>query len=309
LIGLRNLAMSSFQTDQKLFPIPVIIINLDRRKDRLEEIKRRIQPFTSLPPEGPCSLFHPVYRLPAVSDPNHGCRLSHLKALHCAQEHDWPLVMVLEDDACFEEDETAFLEGLEALCRFMRSPKENNGTQGTTTETPNCPRMAFLGPGTVCHSDMDNHLLPLRRERQTTEPVPAYKEEYFGAYHMKNSENRFLTGSQGLLYNREIYASCIKLLESSSLVANLVHTDLILSQELPHDSVLFPVPYLVRIADDESAQKSDVRHKGPHQAKRDRELMQDTEKKLKALLFSSSRIGGRRSSWKDDTDTKLSSES
>lgn len=75
----------------KLQDIPVLYINLDKRKDRKIHIEEELKDFKS------------VERIEAIDTSTHGsgyygCVLSHILALETAKERDWDEVIICEDD-------------------------------------------------------------------------------------------------------------------------------------------------------------------------------------------------------------------
>jgi len=69
--------------------IPVIYINLEKRKDRKDHIVNQLKDFKS------------VERIEAIETPENGylgCVLSHIKALEHAKEKDYDEVIICEDD-------------------------------------------------------------------------------------------------------------------------------------------------------------------------------------------------------------------
>ena len=98
----------SFNTHKPQFPPKqindivshVIFINLDKRTDRRKHIEREL------------SVFDPskVTRLAAVEDPvpTTGCAKSHLKAIEMARDAQYPNVLILEDDAFWQNIEEAY---------------------------------------------------------------------------------------------------------------------------------------------------------------------------------------------------------
>lgn len=70
----------------------VLYINLNKRVDRRNRIKRELSVFDS----------GKVTRIPAIGDARgavFSCAASHVKALEYAKAHNWPHVLILEDDA------------------------------------------------------------------------------------------------------------------------------------------------------------------------------------------------------------------
>ena len=86
--------------------LPILVINLDRRADRLaavtEELKRLGRNlWPSLELSSSSSFSTPCLRIPAFDDPANGalgCARSHLRCLDLAAEQNWSAVMVVEDD-------------------------------------------------------------------------------------------------------------------------------------------------------------------------------------------------------------------
>ena len=73
----------------KLEDIPVLYINLDKRKDRKEHIEKQFEDFKS------------VERVDAIDTPHNGyegCVLSHIKALEYAKQIGYDEVIICEDD-------------------------------------------------------------------------------------------------------------------------------------------------------------------------------------------------------------------
>jgi hypothetical protein len=74
----------------------VIFINLDKRLDRLENILKTVSIFPMIN----------VTRLSASlneKSPHIGCYTSHIKAIKMAIEKGWNNVLILEDDACWND--------------------------------------------------------------------------------------------------------------------------------------------------------------------------------------------------------------
>jgi len=78
----------------------VLYINLDSRTDRKVQIEKELE------------IFSPgkVTRIPGEVDTNkrRGCAKSHLKALIHARDHNFPNVLILEDDAMWSNVDTAY---------------------------------------------------------------------------------------------------------------------------------------------------------------------------------------------------------
>lgn len=77
----------------------VVVVNLDKRPDRLQQIREELA-LLHIPPEK-------ITRLAASEDQNgqRGRRQSHLQALRLAQQHGWQNYLLLEDDAVILKQE------------------------------------------------------------------------------------------------------------------------------------------------------------------------------------------------------------
>jgi GR25 family glycosyltransferase involved in LPS biosynthesis len=74
----------------------VVFINLDHRTDRLENMKQVLSKFPS----------EKITRLSAVSDKKYpwiGCYQSHINAFKLAIKSGWENILILEDDACWND--------------------------------------------------------------------------------------------------------------------------------------------------------------------------------------------------------------
>jgi hypothetical protein len=74
----------------------VVFINLDHRTDRLENMKKVLSKF---PP-------YKITRLSAFSNKKYpwiGCYQSHINAFKLAMKNGWKNVLILEDDACWND--------------------------------------------------------------------------------------------------------------------------------------------------------------------------------------------------------------
>ena len=85
----------------------IVFINLDRRKDRLEEITTELNRMRI---EG-------AIRFPAIEHQRGavGCMLSHLEILKMAKVNGWHNVLILEDDFMFIVDSATFRETLKSF--------------------------------------------------------------------------------------------------------------------------------------------------------------------------------------------------
>ena len=78
---------------KQLKQIKIFVINLDKRKDRLEEVSQMLEDYQ-------------WERIEAIETAKgyYGCVLSHIKALKVAKERDLPEVIIMEDDFHFVGD-------------------------------------------------------------------------------------------------------------------------------------------------------------------------------------------------------------
>ena len=95
--------------------VHVVVINLQKRKDRWESFTRHIEERRES-----LSFIEDIQRLEAVAatPPARGCMLSHRHALQMAKDRQWESVLVLEDDARFQSDAR---ETWQALSRELSS--------------------------------------------------------------------------------------------------------------------------------------------------------------------------------------------
>ena len=77
----------------ELTDIPIFVINLDKRKDRLDQVSEMLKGYD-------------WERIEAIETAKgyYGCVLSHIKALKVAKERDLPEVIIMEDDFHFVGD-------------------------------------------------------------------------------------------------------------------------------------------------------------------------------------------------------------
>ena len=96
--------------------LPLVVINLDRRQDRLKSFQEHIK--TALPFVQTCVRLQATEPGDDVRITNAGqaCMMSHARAIKMAQENKWEQVMVLEDDARFTPTCTETIE-----CIFQQS--------------------------------------------------------------------------------------------------------------------------------------------------------------------------------------------
>ena len=93
-LGITLSYLSSFQFEN--FVDKILFINLENRKDRLDEINNEFKKMN----------IHNdlIYRVDAIYDKDcghRGCTLSHIKALKIAKENNWNRILILEDDFQF----------------------------------------------------------------------------------------------------------------------------------------------------------------------------------------------------------------
>ena len=71
-----------------IFP-PILYINLDSRKDRMQELTREFANFPVAPERVSAVKYSPGWK---------GCSASHLKCITIAKERNYPWVLIVEDD-------------------------------------------------------------------------------------------------------------------------------------------------------------------------------------------------------------------
>lgn len=81
--------LSEYLQQLEVPTVPALVINLDHRTDRVEEIKNEFQDWGT-----------PIERVSAVKKTPgwKGCSLSHLKCVKIAKERRYPWVLIIEDD-------------------------------------------------------------------------------------------------------------------------------------------------------------------------------------------------------------------
>ncbi len=94
----------------------IIFINLDRRRDRLEEIIEEFKRM-NIPP-------NKILRFDAISHPlgNIGCSLSHLQVMKMVKENNWKNVLILEDDFNFIVEKEFLNEFLNYVFNTLNKP-------------------------------------------------------------------------------------------------------------------------------------------------------------------------------------------
>jgi glycosyl transferase family 25 len=97
----------------------VVYINLERRKDRLEQIQKELSIF---PPEK-------VQRFNAISHEKGaiGCFMSHIAVLEMAISQNWKNVLIVEDDMQWSN----FSQTIELLNKLLSQPYDVIGLGGT----------------------------------------------------------------------------------------------------------------------------------------------------------------------------------
>ena len=94
-LGITLSYLSSFEFNN--FVDKILFINLDNRKDRLEQINNE---FKKMNIQNDL-----IYRVDAIYDKecgHRGCTLSHIKALNIAKQNKWNRILILEDDFEFD---------------------------------------------------------------------------------------------------------------------------------------------------------------------------------------------------------------
>jgi glycosyl transferase family 25 len=139
----------------------VVYINLDRRPDRMAEIKGELDKMG----------IEDAIRFPAVShkDGAVGCMKSHLEVLKMAKANNWTNVLILEDDFMFVVDKPTFHMSMKVFFRLkmpydvlmlsynLRAVEDINGFVGYA-------RRSFTSAGYLVHSRFYDILISLFEE-------------------------------------------------------------------------------------------------------------------------------------------------
>jgi GR25 family glycosyltransferase involved in LPS biosynthesis len=187
----------TFHDEKFTFPlINVCFINLNKRTDRLNKISNH---FEQLKNKNQVTFIQNIHRIEAIEDttPSKGCMKSHKEAIIMAQEKSWPFVMVLEDDARFNNNID------ESWINIMNDLKhvEWDIIFGATVRMGRKDATYF-----------SDHLLCL------------------------TSPQGIFTGTHCMIYHSRSYKNIIKLIDDE-LKSNLpYHIDLLLSTKYPHNN-------------------------------------------------------------------------
>jgi Glycosyltransferase family 25 (LPS biosynthesis protein) len=156
------------------FP-PTLVINLDKRTDRLEEINEEFK-------EWPV----PLERIPAIKmTPGvKGCYLSHLKCIRIAKERNYPWVLILEDDCILMKNaREKFVSLLPYLWKHRDRWDMFNGgvTYITESRLIDYPNTLFEAKGYAAnfylvHKGVYDRIL---KYDQPTEPIDVVYKKYF----------------------------------------------------------------------------------------------------------------------------------
>ena len=74
---------------------PILYINLDKRKDRRDNILKEFSNWYTIPERVPAVEYNPGWK---------GCSASHIKCIKIAIERDYPWVLIIEDDCVLTSD-------------------------------------------------------------------------------------------------------------------------------------------------------------------------------------------------------------
>jgi glycosyl transferase family 25 len=159
-----------------VFP-PTLLINLDNRTDRLQEIQ---QDFHSWPV--PIERVSAVKRTPGYK----GCSLSHLKCIQIAKDRNYPWVLILEDDCMLM---TNAKERFQAILPYLWTNRSkwdmfNGGITALSKHTIiDRNRKIFQVNGYaanfyVVHSSVYDRLLG-NHPVEPTEPIDVYYDKNF----------------------------------------------------------------------------------------------------------------------------------
>jgi hypothetical protein len=120
--GFENLVEAEIEAKKTELPIDAVLyINLDERKDRDEEITAEMKRI-GLP-------AHKIHRVSAVKRKWGilGCSLSHIACMEFIIQYKWQKVLILEDDAGFEDkDKTRWNQGINDIKKMIDSSGVRN---------------------------------------------------------------------------------------------------------------------------------------------------------------------------------------
>jgi GR25 family glycosyltransferase involved in LPS biosynthesis len=205
--------------------VALVIINLDRRSDRLKSLECHLH-------ENKFDFIEEIERVSGVTTlengkssnhnftPAKGCMLSHRNAILLAKTKGWKHVMVIEDDARFASNAGVVFQ--EAMNILSLNNREWSVLFGAC--------VMFQSRGfTQVVSSSTTQLLKLR-------------------------PNQIITGTHCVVYNSNYYDKIIDLINNEISSQDPYHLDMLLSLNVPH--IYLTVPFLALFTENET---SDVR--------------------------------------------------
>lgn len=117
-----------------IFP-PILYINLDSRKDRMQELTSEFASFPVAPERVSAVKYSPGWK---------GCSASHLKCITIAKERNYPWALIVEDDCALT---TIALKQFTSVLPFLWNSKNNwDIFYGGTTHIKNAIKISYSPP-------------------------------------------------------------------------------------------------------------------------------------------------------------------
>ena len=202
--------------------VHLIIINLDRRKDRLLSLLKHLEDNkTNL------GFIEDIHRLSAVDQspcntyiftPAKGCMLSHINAILFAKEKGLKNVMVIEDDA-------RFASNANEIFNTAMSTLEKRNWSTLFGATVTFQQKGFKKP----NFEKNKHLLELKN-------------------------GGIMTGTHCIVYNSTYFDTIVELINKEIQTDAPYHLDMLLSLNLPY--IYLTVPYMALFVEHDT---SDIR--------------------------------------------------